>query len=137
MADIAYTYHVPRLKPMLKHIMSKCQHCQKLFAQPVKQQMGDLPKVRTSPADVFSSVGIDYAGPVCVKRGRGRNFMKIKTYLAIFICMASRAVHIEVATDASTEAFLSVLDRFAGRRGFPNHVYSDNGGNFVSAAAEL
>ena len=55
----------------------------------------------------------------------------------IFICMASKAVHIELATDQSSEGFLAALHRFIARRGVPEHMYSDNGTNFVGANKEL
>ncbi|XP_033221084.1 uncharacterized protein LOC117175486 [Belonocnema kinseyi] len=51
--------------------------------------------------------------------------------------MVSKAVHIEFATDLSTEGFLAALRRFIGRRGVPEHIYSDNGTNFVGANKEL
>lgn len=51
--------------------------------------------------------------------------------------MTSRAVHLELAADASTKSFLAALDRFCGRRGTPSRIYSDNGSNFRGGAAEL
>lgn len=99
--------------------------------------MGDLPRVRVTPASVFSNVGVDYAGPVYSKQGRGANFKRLKMYLCIFVCMATKAVHIDMAEDCTTETFLAALNRFALRRGLPANVYSDHGGNFISAEAEL
>ena len=54
-----------------------------------------------------------------------------------FVCMVSKAVHIELATDFSTEGFIAAFRRFISRRGVPEHVYSDNGTNFVGANKEL
>ncbi|XP_050523166.1 uncharacterized protein LOC126895388 [Daktulosphaira vitifoliae] len=51
--------------------------------------------------------------------------------------MSVKAVHIEVVTELSTEAFLAALDRFVGRRGYPSDIYSDNGTNFVGAERQL
>ena len=51
--------------------------------------------------------------------------------------MVSKPVHIEVATDLSIKRFLASLRRFIHRRGTPEHVYSDNGTNFVGANREL
>lgn len=61
----------------------------------------------------------------------------MKAYVALFICLTTRAVHLEVAADASTTAFLAVLDRFCSRRGTPSKMVSDNGSNFKGAANEL
>lgn len=63
--------------------------------------------------------------------------MHRKTYVAIFICMTSRAVHLELAADVSTKCFMAVLDRFCGRRGTPSHLFSDNGANLKGSANEL
>lgn len=137
MAILAYSYHIPRLKPLLRSVSRRCMVCQKAFARPAKQIMGELPAIRSNPAPPFSIVGVDYAGPVYTKKGRGRNFSRIKTYLCIFVCLATRAVHIEAVADATTAAFLATLDKFVARRGLPSQIHSDNGSNFVGAEAEL
>lgn len=137
MAAVAQSFHIPRLKQMLVSIRKNCIECQKRWAKPAQQSMGNLPSVRTEVSKVFESVGVDYAGPVIVKSNKGRRYFNTKTYLALFVCMATRAIHIEVVADASTPAFLAALDRFSGRRGKPAHLYSDNGGNFVGANAQL
>lgn len=80
---------------------------------------------------------IDYAGPVHTTRGRGKGYTRTKTYVAVFVCMSSRAVHLELAADASTPCFLAALERFCGRRGTPKHIFTDNGSNFRGARAEL
>jgi len=49
----------------------------------------------------------------------------------------TKAVHIEVVTSLSTEAFLAVLRRFITRRGKPRTICSDNGTNIQGAANEL
>ncbi|BES97685.1 Pao retrotransposon peptidase [Nesidiocoris tenuis] len=47
------------------------------------------------------------------------------------------SIHIEVACDLSTQAFLSCYRNFCARRGNPAEVYSDRGTNFVGASNEL
>ncbi|KYN50043.1 hypothetical protein ALC62_00070, partial [Cyphomyrmex costatus] len=56
---------------------------------------------------------------------------------ALFICLATKAIHIELAADLSTETYLNVLKRFISRRGRPAEIYSDNGLNFVGAKRKL
>ncbi|XP_046964187.1 uncharacterized protein LOC124533066 [Vanessa cardui] len=51
--------------------------------------------------------------------------------------MATKAIHIEAVSDLTTEGFLSAFKRFVARRGRCNHLWSDNGTNFVGAAREL
>lgn len=55
----------------------------------------------------------------------------------IFVCFTTKACHIELVTDLTTEAFLASLRRFFARRGKCLNLYSDNGTNFVGANREL
>jgi hypothetical protein len=99
--------------------------------------MGDLPAARITESRPFSNVGIDYCGPFFIKERKDRNRHKIKMYIAIFVCLAVKAVHIELVSDLTSEAFIAALRRFIVRRGFCLTIYSDNGTNFVGANNEL
>jgi len=57
--------------------------------------------------------------------------------IAIFVCFVTKAVHIEVVTSLTTDAFLAALRRFIARRGKPRTICSGNGTNFQGAANEL
>ncbi|XP_070529940.1 uncharacterized protein [Cardiocondyla obscurior] len=72
-----------------------------------------------------------------IRRNPGRGHSANKGYIALFICLATKAVHIEAVGDLSTEAFLGAYRRFAGRRGVCRILYSDNGTNFKGADVEL
>ncbi|CAH4036113.1 unnamed protein product [Pieris brassicae] len=67
------------------------------------------------------------------QNSKGRGIKCTKGYIAVFICMATKAVHLEVVSDLTTSAFLAALKRMAARRGTPEHIYSDNGTNFIGA----
>ena len=99
--------------------------------------MGALPAERIKPQRAFSKTGVDYAGPMLLKIGRGRGSKNEKAWIALFVCLVVKAVHLEVVTSLSTEAFLAALKRFIARRGKPNAIYSDNGTNFIGANKEL
>ena len=58
----------------------------------------------------------------------------VKTYICIFVCFSTRAVHMELCVDLSADTFLSAFRLFTSRRGIPSQVYCDNGRNFVGAA---
>ena len=72
--------------------------------------------------------------PRCIKPS---NFSEVKRYGCLFTCLSTKAVHLEVANDLSTDCFINCLRRFIGRRGQPLHIYSDNGTNFAGAEKVL
>ncbi|XP_055678862.1 uncharacterized protein LOC129787350 [Lutzomyia longipalpis] len=97
--------------------------------------MGSLPQCRVTLDYPFKHTGVDFTGHVMIKRTpRG---VGLKAYVCIFVCMASKAVHLEVVTTLSSQGFLSAFRRFIARRTTPAHMYSDNGTNFVGGAKEL
>ncbi len=130
-------YYIPRVRNFLKLLSRKCVHCQKAYALPIFQWMGDLPTSRTTPAPLFERTGVDFAEPFLITRGNPRKPTRVKAYAAVFICLTTRAVHFKVCSDLSTDSFLACLRLFIGRRGCPAHVYSDNGTNFLGAKNEL
>lgn len=92
---------------------------------------------RVTPSRLFLHAGIDYAGPISIKTWRGRSAKVYKGYLAIFVCLSTSAVHIELVTDYTTEAFIAAYKRFFGRRGICATLYSDCRTNFVGADSVL
>jgi hypothetical protein len=66
-----------------------------------------------------------------------RNSPLQKAYVCIFVCLATKAVHIELVCDLTTDAFIAALTRFISRRGKCKNMYSDNGTNFVGANRKL
>ena len=99
--------------------------------------MGNLPENRLVLARPFFNVGIDYCGPFHIKEKRFRNRNKVKAYVSIFVCFATKAVHLELVSDLTTEAFIGCLKRFFARRGKSKNIYSDNATNFLGARNEL
>ncbi|XP_028269841.1 uncharacterized protein LOC114441235 [Parambassis ranga] len=96
--------------------------------------MADLPEDRVSPdLPPFTHVGIDYFGPIEVKRGRSY----VKRWGVIFTCLVSRAIHLEVANSLDTDSCINALRRFLCRRGTVSTIRTDNGTNFVGAQKEL
>ena len=101
------------------------------------QQMGQLPAACVTPSLPFSTTGIDYAGPFLMNKGHTRKAVIVKVYLCVFTCFSIKAVHLEIVSNGTTEAFLASLNCFVSRRGLPHDTYSDNGSNFGGAKYDL
>ena len=113
--------------------IAKCVTCRKLRGAVQEQKMSDLPEDRLEPAPPFTYCAVDYCGPWYIKEGR----KEVKKYVALFTCMASRAVHLEVSNSLETDSFLQALRRFICRRGPVRQLRSDQGTNFIGAKREL
>ncbi|XP_011163133.1 uncharacterized protein LOC105198179 [Solenopsis invicta] len=98
----------------VRSFILRCVRCTRYRGTRAQQLMGQLPSPRVIPARPFLNSGVDYAGPVSIKTWTGRAARTYKGYLAIFVCLATSAVHIEVVTDYSTEAFIAAYKRFTG-----------------------
>lgn len=116
-----------------KKQLRNCVTCRKQEAKKQYQLMGDLPAARSNPAPPFYHTGVDYTGFVHIKANKGRGVRTLKGYVAVFICMVTKAVHLELVSDLTSSAFLAALKRMAARRGTPHHLYSDQGTNFIGA----
>ena len=99
--------------------------------------MGNLPEARVTEYRPLTNVGVDYCGPFYIKEKRDRNRRQVEVYVAIFVCLTVKAVHIELVGDLTSETFIAALRRFIARRGFCSTIHSDNGTNIISANNEL
>ncbi|XP_075157610.1 uncharacterized protein LOC142230873 [Haematobia irritans] len=123
-------------RDLVRKVVRNCIHCFKYKPKLQQQIMGDLPADRLNAHRPFLVSGVDFCGPFYTTfRIRGK--APYKTYVAIFVCFASKAVHIEVVSDLSTDTFLLALKRFIGRRGILIRLYCDNATNFVGANSKL
>uniref|UniRef100_A0ABD2WTZ1 Integrase catalytic domain-containing protein n=3 Tax=Trichogramma kaykai TaxID=54128 RepID=A0ABD2WTZ1_9HYME len=122
---------------LVKSVIHRCLRCWRFQSTLATQFMGDLPVVRVRQCRPFMHTGLDYAGPIHLKCSRGRGLKTFKGYIAIFICLPTRAVYLDVASGYSAADFLLVYRRFVSRRGICATLYSDCGTNFVGASREL
>ncbi|KAJ8708921.1 hypothetical protein PYW07_013525 [Mythimna separata] len=121
----------------IKSVLYKCITCFKLKAKNATQLMGSFPLDRVNMTRPFQIVGTDYGGPFSVKQTRIRNPVITKAYIVLFVCFVTKAVHIELASDMSTNTFLGCLKRFISRRNKPTKIYCDNGACYKGAANVL
>lgn len=117
----------------VKRELRKCVKCRRFTSENIQQRMADLPTPRVTPSRPFTHTGVDFTGHVELKANKGRGIKTVKGYIAVFVCLATKATHMELVSDLSTSGFLAAFQRFRSRRGTPLHVYSDNGRNFCGS----
>lgn len=130
-------YWVIQGRNTIKGHLRRCTICFRYRIQPSKQLMGNLPKFRINEYRPFTYTGVDFAGYFDIKTSNRKNAPYTKAYIAVFICLTTRAMHLEVVSSLSTEAFLLAFKRFIARKLKPRHMYSDRGTNFIGAKNEL
>ena len=114
----------------------ECTICKRRKAKVAQQIMAPLPQNRlTTSLRAFTKTAVDFGGPFMTMQGRGRP--RQKRYLCLFTCLASRAIHLEMAYGLDVDSFVNALSRMINRRGIPEEMLSDNGTNFVAANKEL
>ena len=131
---IRQRYWIINGRRTVRKVLNQCVGCKKRQAPMGQQKMADLPEDRTTPSKPpFTYTGVDCFGPFEVRRGR----TTAKRYGVLFTCLTTRAIHLEVANSLDTCSFINALRRFISRRGQPEELRSDNGGNFVKGEKEL
>uniref|UniRef100_A0A1B0C9K2 Uncharacterized protein n=1 Tax=Lutzomyia longipalpis TaxID=7200 RepID=A0A1B0C9K2_LUTLO len=127
-------YYIPQMRATVRSSWTDCQYCKNRRARPRVPEMAPLPPVRvTESRFVFVNTGMDYFGPFNVAVGRRRE----KRWGVIFTCLASRAVHLEIAHSLTTSSAIMAIRRFMDRRGPIEKIYCDNGTNLRGASVEM
>ncbi|XP_055527785.1 uncharacterized protein LOC129720345 [Wyeomyia smithii] len=127
-------FHIIHMDAVVKKVSSACMWCKVNRNRPRVPREAPLPVQRLTPSlRPFSFVGVDYMGPFEVTVGRRRE----KRWIALFTCLVTRAVHLEVVHGLTTQSCLMAINRFIGRRDWPIEFLSDNGTNFQGASKEL
>ena len=133
-AVIHLEFAILNLRSLLKSIEVHCLICRKRRAKTVTPMMAELPVERLGYRQPpFTNCGVDYFGPFYVSIRRSSE----KLWCFLFICMTTRAVHIEIVSSMDTSLCVMGIERFIARRGTPSVIWSDNGTNFVGAEKEL
>ena len=130
-------YWIIHAKAAIRTVVKNCVRCARFETRPKPQLMGGLPHYRIEEARPFLRSGVDYAGPLSIRTSKRRSQRAYKGYICIFVCLATKAVHVEIASDLTSAAFLAAYKRFVACRGRCAELYGDNGNNFHGADAEL
>ena len=93
----------------IRSITRECVNCRRRSIKPCPQLLGQLPIERVTPGSAFDKVGVDYAGPVIVKYGHVRKLTVVKAYICVFVSLTVKAVHLELVSDLTTDAFIACL----------------------------
>ena len=126
-------FHILRGTSIVSSLINKCVICRKIRGKMQTQKMSSLPNERCEEVPPFTHVGMDCFGPFLIKEGR----KEWKKYGVVFSCLNSRAVHLEVLDDLSSDALISALRCLISLRGPISNLYCDRGTNFVGADNEL
>ncbi|XP_055613760.1 uncharacterized protein LOC129760181 [Uranotaenia lowii] len=120
-ASVRRSFWPTNINSLARKVIHECVPCFKSRPKISEQIMSDLPSVRVTPSSAFLKVGVDYCGPFNVSYPN-RRATPVKCYVAIFVCLAVKAVHLELVMDLTTEAFVAALRRFIGRRSKPELI---------------
>jgi len=134
LAELSKRFWILSAQEAIREWDRSCMNCKRRSAKAATQVMAPLPSLRETIPDslcAFTDTAVDFAGPFSTIQGIGRT--RTKRYLCLFTCMATRAVHLEMAYGLDTDSFLNACYRFVNRRGHPDRLTSDNGTNFVGA----
>ena len=130
-----------RGREAVKKVIRKCVVCLKHEGLPYgTHQPGDLPNTRVSDDPPFSHVGLDFAGPIYFDskdREVDKERSSKKSYVCLFTCSSTRAVHLELCRSLNVPDFLLAFRRFSSRRGLPATLTSDNAKTFKASRKEV
>ena len=114
-------FWIVRGRQYIRSVIYQCVACRKQEGEPYRAPPPPpLPECRVKEDFPFANTGVDFAGPLYVKNPDS------KVWISLYTCCVTRAVHLDLVPDMSTEAFLRNFQRFCARRGVPSLVISDN-----------
>ena len=123
-------FHLVAGRRLLRSVKKACVTCKRHDEQPATEVPAPLPKDRVVYQRPFAVVGIDHAGPVLLKNGQ-------KSWILLYVCATTRAVHLDLVTSLSAQAFLLSYRQFVALYGDPSLIRSDNGAAFTAAARHV
>ncbi|GFV78857.1 integrase catalytic domain-containing protein [Trichonephila clavipes] len=124
-------------RSLCRKVVHECLVCFKSRPLVTSQLMGNLPRDRVVTDYPFNCSGVDFCGPFMIRYKNQRKGILHKIYICVFVCFVSKAIHIEIVSDLTSDAFIATLKRFFSRRDRCAKLYSDNGKTFVGANKEL
>ena len=132
LAELRTSYWVIQARALVKQFIGHCYICRRFEARPYRAPPPPpLPPFRVREAPPFSCVGIDFAGPLYIKECSQTPGNKV--WVVLYTCCITRAIHLDLVMDLSTQTFIRCFKRFVARRSLPRLIVSDNGKTFKAA----
>ena len=129
-------YWIIRGRSLVKSIVHYCVLCRRFEGTPCHAPPPPpLPTFRVREGPAFSYTGVDFSGPLYIRTTNPAQGNKV--WICLYTCCVTRAVHLDIVPDLSTETFIRCIKRFAARRGLPRKFISDNGKTFKAAAKRI
>ncbi|BET00044.1 Pao retrotransposon peptidase [Nesidiocoris tenuis] len=120
-------------RDIVRRRVQRCNTCFRNKPKPLQPKMAPLPSIRFEQCKAFLNCGVDFAGPFSISMVRRRGGSSLKAYICLFVCLTTKAIHLELASNLTTECFLAAFRRFLSRRGPCHRICSDQGTNFIGA----
>ena len=135
LTEVRRKFWILKGRSLVRSLIHRCVICRRVEGKPYPTPPPPpLPLSRVKEDPPFSFTGVDFAGPLMVRK---EDDGQSKVYISLFTCLVTRAVHLDIVGDMTTETFLRCLKRFAARRGLPRKFLSDNGKTFKAASKYL
>ena len=135
--EIRSRYYISKIRQFVKKCLHECIVCKKINSRPISYPgHSDLPKLRFDDTKPFSSVGIDYLGPLSVLPIYPPSDKMHKIHVVLYTCAATRGIVLDVVPNLNSGSFVNSLRRFIAERGVPRLIVSDNGSAFTAAETQ-
>jgi len=110
LSELTEEFWILRARQAIKKVPHRCLPYKVAEAYHGHQIEAPLPADRVIPQKPFEVTGIDFAGPLYIKVGSNMR----KCYIALFKCVTTLAVHLELCTDMSTDKFCWLFNDMFG-----------------------
>ena len=127
---------IVRGRNLAKKVCSQCYLCRRRNKKLLGQKMANIKEESLTICRPWTYVSIDFAGPIKVK-GAVNSRAKMKCWIVIYCCRATKAVELLATCGYSTADFLLRHEEFVARHAAPASIVSDRGSQLVSAGRVL
>ena len=128
LTELHSRFWIVKGRSVVKKLLHKCVVCKTIDGKPYASSLPPpLPEFRVTQSPPFAFTGLDYAGPLYLRGTED------KVWICLFTCCATRALHLDLVVDMTTEAFIRCFKWFVARRGIPRVIISDNSKTFKAA----